>query len=854
MNSTKHIIAACILTGLSAGVAGAQAVQPAPFDLKKIEKNLLKNQPLCREASIGIATSFGAQGTGVVVSKDGIILTAAHVVDSVGAEFDAVLADGKMVKCICVLINHNTDSAIGKIIEKAPEGGWKHRPIRTKKDLTNGEWCTVIANGGGIQLNRPAPFRVGRILTNAKSKAQNLLISDCTVVSGDSGGPLFDLDGNLAGINTAVGPESALDNKHVSSQTFISQWGDYLLKGKKLPTVAEAKRAKAEESKDEVGSGSIPKSLIPQLKQALKKQWPDLNDAAISLLLSDATFKNGELKITATKETIAKFEKLGFDPTKYGLKLLGEEEQEANPAKPVEPVEEEKGESKAKTVEKEKAPKAKKLTKDELVIQAYGKLPTKAHELLKASVKDAGFELTDELVKTLLDMGVDIENLNKELVLKNLYGEISKPAMDLLKSRLTNVDGNYTLKLDPEDAEKLKGMGVIVKETERKVAQSPEEVKEQLTAHFKQQYGSDLSDEALKILLSVAKYDKKTGKINIQLDAGSLQKLIKLGVKMNLGGKDYSVFSRTHGDSAPDVISQLPAIDGAIEVRQGKKSLGLATPIKQDGLLVCKASQLDGADNVSINMSGVSLSAKVLATDEESDLALLKVDAQLKVVEWAEKDLSLGKLLAVVTEEQTMLGAVSVNPRVIPTKTKGIGNGNKVILGVGTEENDKGNGVKVNKVFATTPAAKAGLKEGDIITFIGKNELTVPMQLRKEIGKFSPDDKVEITVIREGETLKLMLVLEAAASNNEMFSSDATNTSAQSLSAIAGDLSGRRVTFPECFSHDAIMWAEDCGGPVYTIDGKLAGINIARFSRTTNYALTRKSVEAALERMLKKAE
>jgi len=74
---------------------------------------------------------------------------------------------------------------------------------------------------------------------------------------------------------------------------------------------------------------------------------------------------------------------------------------------------------------------------------------------------------------------------------------------------------------------------------------------------------------------------------------------------------------------------------------------------------------------------------------------------------------------------------------------------NEAFLGVVTEQTEQG--AKVNQVSDESPAAKAGLKEGDIITKVNDIKIDGPASLYDAIGKSKPEDKVTISYIRNGK-------------------------------------------------------------------------------------------------------
>ncbi len=69
---------------------------------------------------------------------------------------------------------------------------------------------------------------------------------------------------------------------------------------------------------------------------------------------------------------------------------------------------------------------------------------------------------------------------------------------------------------------------------------------------------------------------------------------------------------------------------------------------------------------------------------------------------------------------------------------------------------------KVPAVLNNSPAAKVGLKEGDIITWINNYELNSSNDLAEIISLYKPGDKLTISYLREAEALRLELILESS--------------------------------------------------------------------------------------------
>jgi serine protease Do len=81
----------------------------------------------------------------------------------------------------------------------------------------------ALGHSGGFDHERGSVVRLGRLVRIADSTFQ----SDCMVIGGDSGGPLFDLAGNLIAIHSRVGAQMQV-NMHVPTAVFIDHWDKML--------------------------------------------------------------------------------------------------------------------------------------------------------------------------------------------------------------------------------------------------------------------------------------------------------------------------------------------------------------------------------------------------------------------------------------------------------------------------------------------------------------------------------------------------------------------------------------------------------------------------------------------------
>lgn len=200
------------------------------LELKEMEtklKNLVaKNSPAV-VALIGEKTS--GSGSGVVVSAEGLILTAAHVTRG-NEEMIVVFPNGKQVRCKVLGADYTRDVGLAQIKD---EGTYQFAEIGDSDKLEATTIVVALGHPGGFDIRRTPPVRIGRI---SLKDMGGFLVSDCTLVGGDSGGPLFDLEGKVVGIHSSIS-ESLSFNRDAPVSAAKAGW-EKMLEGKswgKLP-------------------------------------------------------------------------------------------------------------------------------------------------------------------------------------------------------------------------------------------------------------------------------------------------------------------------------------------------------------------------------------------------------------------------------------------------------------------------------------------------------------------------------------------------------------------------------------------------------------------------------------------
>lgn len=217
-----RVLRLSFLLAAGAPLFGAAWAEPAPpvLDLPAllaVQKTVQAQLPRTGRALVSLTHGDGT-ASGVIVSPDGLILTAAHVTMRPGARLNVVLPDGEKVIATALGLDEKTDAGLAQLRDR--KRVWPF--VEVERDVGRvavGSWCFALGHPGGWDEARGPVLRVGRVL---KQKA-NSLETDCVLMGGDSGGPLFDLRGRLIGIHSQILSERN-QNVHVSMAPFLRSW------------------------------------------------------------------------------------------------------------------------------------------------------------------------------------------------------------------------------------------------------------------------------------------------------------------------------------------------------------------------------------------------------------------------------------------------------------------------------------------------------------------------------------------------------------------------------------------------------------------------------------------------------
>ncbi|MEM1361548.1 MAG: Do family serine endopeptidase [Pseudomonadota bacterium] len=140
-----------------------------------------------------------ALGSGFVISEDGFIVTNNHVIESAD-EILIEFIDGKELEAEVIGTDPNTDIALLKVESEGP----LDFVVFGDSDVVDvGDWVMAMGNplGQGFSVSAGIVSARGRALSGSYD---DYLQTDAAINRGNSGGPLFNLDGEVIGVNTAI--------------------------------------------------------------------------------------------------------------------------------------------------------------------------------------------------------------------------------------------------------------------------------------------------------------------------------------------------------------------------------------------------------------------------------------------------------------------------------------------------------------------------------------------------------------------------------------------------------------------------------------------------------------------------
>jgi len=142
-----------------------------------------------------------SSGSGVIIDKEGYIVTNNHVVGD-AAEVEVRLLDKRKFTGKVVGRDPDTDLAVVKIISKTP---LPTVPMGDSSQVKVGQWVVAVGNPFGLESTLTVGVVSALKRENVNlSRYEEFIQTDASINPGNSGGPLFNIRGEIIGINTAI--------------------------------------------------------------------------------------------------------------------------------------------------------------------------------------------------------------------------------------------------------------------------------------------------------------------------------------------------------------------------------------------------------------------------------------------------------------------------------------------------------------------------------------------------------------------------------------------------------------------------------------------------------------------------
>ncbi|WP_416796986.1 Do family serine endopeptidase [Ciceribacter azotifigens] len=139
-------------------------------------------------------------GSGFVIDPNGFIVTNNHVIENAD-DIEAIFSDGSKLKAKLVGTDPKTDLSVLKVEPPKPLTAVKFGDSRK---MRIGDWVMAIGNPFGLGGSVSVGIVSARGRNINAGPYDNFIQTDAAINKGNSGGPLFNMDGEVIGINTAI--------------------------------------------------------------------------------------------------------------------------------------------------------------------------------------------------------------------------------------------------------------------------------------------------------------------------------------------------------------------------------------------------------------------------------------------------------------------------------------------------------------------------------------------------------------------------------------------------------------------------------------------------------------------------
>ncbi|MFT4621780.1 MAG: serine protease Do [Myxococcota bacterium] len=176
------------------------AVMPAVLVLEVDEQPV--DVPEAFRDFLSLPEARRGEGSGFLISTDGLAVTNAHVVAD-AQTIHARLSDGSRVPVTVLGMDEATDVAL---LSLGADRAWPYLEFGSSSEVRVGDWVVAIGNplGLGHTVTAGIVSGKGRVLGQDVFGSDDYIQTDAAINQGNSGGPVFDLSGRVVGVANAI--------------------------------------------------------------------------------------------------------------------------------------------------------------------------------------------------------------------------------------------------------------------------------------------------------------------------------------------------------------------------------------------------------------------------------------------------------------------------------------------------------------------------------------------------------------------------------------------------------------------------------------------------------------------------
>jgi serine protease Do len=216
-------------------------------------------------------------GSGFVIDPAGYVVTNNHVIEGAD-DIEVVFANGSKLKATLIGTDTKTDLSVLKVEPKAP---LKAVPFGNSHRMRIGDWVMAIGNPFGLGGSVTLGIISARGRNINAGPYDNFIQTDAAINKGNSGGPLFNMRGEVIGINTAI----------------ISPSGGSIGIGFAVPTEIAENVVRQLIEFGETRRGWLGVRIQPVTDEVSESLGLDrARGALVSGIINDGPIKNGEIK------------------------------------------------------------------------------------------------------------------------------------------------------------------------------------------------------------------------------------------------------------------------------------------------------------------------------------------------------------------------------------------------------------------------------------------------------------------------------------------------------------------------------------------------------------------------------